>query len=93
MTFFHAYVNQLIKRSRNYILPLNKTHNEIKPDEDKTMNLNNNAIVQPQQEAPNVQSFSSSEVINVSCNGIKEELALYPADSLHISNTLNQFVK
>jgi hypothetical protein len=57
------------------------------------MNLNNNAIVQPQQEAPNVQSFSSSEVINVSCNGIKEELALYPADSLHISNTLNQFVK
>jgi hypothetical protein len=27
------------KRSRNYILPLNKTHNEIKPDEDKTMNI------------------------------------------------------
>jgi hypothetical protein len=42
------------KRSRNYILPFNKTHNEIKPDEDKTMNLNNNAIVQPQQEAPNL---------------------------------------
>jgi hypothetical protein len=64
VTYFHAYVNQLIKGSRNYILPLNKTHNEIKPDEDKTMNLNNNAIVQPQQEAPNVQSFSTSEVIN-----------------------------
>ena len=53
------------------------------------MNLNNNAIVQPQQEAP--QSISSSEVINVSCNGITEELALYPADSLHISKTLNPF--
>jgi len=33
------------KRSRNYILPLNKTHNEIKTDEDKTMNINNNPIV------------------------------------------------
>jgi tellurite resistance-related uncharacterized protein len=39
------------------------THNEIKPDEDKTMNINNNAIVQPPQEAHNVQSLSSSEVI------------------------------
>jgi hypothetical protein len=28
---------------------------------------------------------------NVSCNGSKEELALYPADSLHISKTLNPF--
>ena len=56
------------------------------------MNINNNAIVQPPQEAHNVQSLSSSEVIiNVSCNGSKEELALYPADSLHISKTLNPF--
>lgn len=77
------------KRSRNYILPLNKTHIEIKPDEDKTINLNNNPIVQAQQEAPNVQSLSSSDVINVSCNDSKEELALYPTDSLHISKTLN----
>jgi hypothetical protein len=37
------------------------------------------------------QSISSSEVINVSCNGITEELALYLADSLHISKTLNPF--
>jgi hypothetical protein len=42
------------KRSRNYILPLDKTHNEIKPDEDKTMNINNNAIVQLPQEAHNI---------------------------------------
>jgi Cu2+-containing amine oxidase len=49
------------KRSRNYILPLDKTHNEIKPDEDKTMNINNNAIVQLPQEAHNVQSLSSSQ--------------------------------
>jgi tellurite resistance-related uncharacterized protein len=46
------------KRSRNYIVPLDKTHNEIKPDEDKTMNINNNAIVQLPQEAHNVQSLS-----------------------------------
>ena len=56
------------------------------------MNINNNAIVQLPQEAHNVQSLSSSQVIiNVSCNGNKEELALYPADSLHISKTLNPF--
>ena len=33
------------------------------------MNINNNPIVHPQQEAPNVQSLSSSEVINTNCNG------------------------
>ena len=56
------------------------------------MNINNNAIVQLPQEAHNVQSLSSSQVIiNVSCNGNKEELALFPADSLHISKTLNPF--
>ena len=79
------------KISRNCILPLNKTHNEIKTDEDKTMNINNNPIVHPQQEAPNVPSLSSSEVINTNCNGSRKELALYPADSLHISKTLNPF--
>ena len=31
------------------------------------MNINNNPIVHPQQEAPNVQSLSSSEVINTNC--------------------------
>jgi hypothetical protein len=79
------------KRSRNCLLPLNKTHEEIKTDEDYTMNINNNPIVHPQQEAPNVQSLSSSEVINTNCNGSRKELALYPADSLHISKTLNPF--
>ena len=79
------------KRSRNCILPLNKTRSEIKTDEDKTMNINNNPIVHPQQEAPNVKSLSSSEVINTNCNGSRKELALYPADSLHISKTLNPF--
>ena len=79
------------KRSRNCILPLNKTHNEIKPDEDKTMNINNNPIFHPQQEAPNVKSLSSSKVINTNCNGSRKELALYRADSLHISKSFNPF--
>ena len=35
------------------------------------MNINNNPIVQPPHEAPNVQSLSSSEVINTFCNGSK----------------------
>ena len=42
------YICKLIdKRTRNYIhvLPLNKTHSEIKTDEDETMNINNNTIV------------------------------------------------
>jgi hypothetical protein len=43
------------------------------------------------EEAPNVKSLSSSEVINTNCNGSRKELALYPADSLHISKTLNPF--
>jgi hypothetical protein len=38
-----------------------------------------------------VKSLSSSEVINTNCNGSRKELALYPADSLHISKTLNPF--
>ena len=79
------------KRSRNCLLPLNKTHEEIKTDEDYTMNINNNPIVHPQQEAPNVKSLSSSEVINTHCNGSRKELSQYPADSLHISKTLNPF--
>jgi hypothetical protein len=55
------------------------------------MNINNNPIVHPQQEAPNVQSLSSSEVSITNCNGSRKELALYPTDSLHISKTLNPF--
>ena len=55
VTFFPCICKLTDERSRNCILPLNKTRSEIKTDEDKTMNINNNPIVQPQQEAPNVQ--------------------------------------
>ena len=37
------------------------------------------------------QNTINSEVINTNCNGSRKELALYPADSLHISKTLNPF--
>lgn len=44
------------------------------------MNINNNPIVQPQQEATKAQSLSPSEVCNAHCNGSKENVTLYPAE-------------
>jgi hypothetical protein len=59
------------------ILPLNKTHNEIKTDEDKTMNINNNPIVHPQQEATIVLGISKGFNVLEICN----ESAGYRANS------------